>query len=147
MRKQNKPRTNRIETNNNISFPIGTIVAVQKYSKKLNFSKIFSKFKQKGIDLTNLVEALISYRLTENQSLTKASDWINRKEVLLQFLIKSFEQRTLFRSIETIGENYNEVVLNLLDEIFTQYDFCHTDVNMDWSGVILWGTKATMGKY
>jgi len=140
-------RTNSIKTNLNISFPVGTTISVQKYSDKLNFENIFSKFKQRGISLFNLVEALVSYRLTENQSLTKASDWINRDEVLDEFHLKEFEQRTLFRAIETIGENYEEVILDLQDNLFSQYDFSHTDVNMDWSSLILWGDKSTLGKY
>ncbi len=37
-----------ISSNDNISFPIGTAMAVQKYSEKLHFSKIFTKFKKKG---------------------------------------------------------------------------------------------------
>ena len=144
---QTKLRTNGIKTNKNISFPVGTAIAVQKYAKKLNLEKIFSKFKQKGISLPNLVESLISYRLTENQSLSKASDWINRTEVLEKFTLKPFEQRTLFRAIKIIGNNYEEVILDLQEELFSQYDFCHTDINMDWSSLILWGDKSTLGKY
>ena len=144
---QTKLRTNTIKSNNNISFPVGTALAVKKYSSKLNFGQIFSKFKQRGISLPNLVEALISYRLTENQSLTRGSDWINRIEVLNEFSLKPFEQRTLFRAIETIGTNYEEVILDIQDILFSQYDFSHTDVNMDWSSLILWGDKSTLGKY
>ena len=102
---QTKLRTNTIKLNNNISFPVGTAFAVKKYSKTLCFSQIFSKFKQRGIPLKGLVEALISYKLSENLSLTRGSDWINRKEVLDEFDLKSFEQKTLYRAIEIIGEN------------------------------------------
>ena len=142
-----KPRTIRVVVNNNISFPIGTAFAVKKYSEKLNFEHIFSKFKQRGIPLKGLVEALISYKLSENLSLTRGSDWINRKEVLDEFDLNSFEQKTLYRAIETIGENYQEVILDLQDILFSQYDFNHTDVNMDWSSLILWGDKANLAKY
>ena len=147
MMKTIKPRTIKIISNDNISFPIGTALAVKKYSSKLGFDSIFSKFKQKGISLPNLIEALISYRLTENQSLTRGSDWINRKDVLDEFSLRPFEQRTLFRAIETIGENYEEVILDLQDGLFSQYDFNHTDINMDWSSLILWGDKSALGKY
>jgi len=144
---QTKLRTNTIKLNNNISFPVGTAFAVKKYSKTLCFSQIFSKFKQRGIPLKGLVEALISYKLSENLSLTRGSDWINRKEVLDEFDLKSFEQKTLYRAIEIIGENYQEVILDLQDILFELYDFEHTDVNMDWSSLILWGIKANLAKY
>ncbi|MEA3514661.1 MAG: hypothetical protein U9R34_04245 [Nanoarchaeota archaeon] len=48
---QTKLRTNTIKSNNNISFPVGTALAVKKYSEKLHFEHIFSKFKQRGISL------------------------------------------------------------------------------------------------
>ena len=145
--KPTNTRTNNIKTNSNISFPVGTTISVKNYSKFLEFGTIFSKFKQRGIPLLNIVEAVISYKLTENLSLTKASDWINRVDVLEEFNIKSFEQRTLFRAIEIIGENYQTVILDILDILFTKYGFEHTDVNMDWSSLILWGIKSTLGKY
>jgi transposase len=145
--KQTKLRTKQVVVNNNISFPIGTALAVKKYSKKLNLERIFSKFKQRGISLKNLVEALLSYKLTENLSLTRGSDWINREEVLQEFSLRSFEQKTLYRAIEIVGENYQEVILDLQDILFNQYDFEHTDINMDWSSLILWGDKAKIAKY
>ena len=46
-----KLKTNQIKINDNISFPIGTALAVKKYSSKLGFDYIFSKFKQRGIPL------------------------------------------------------------------------------------------------
>ena len=140
-------KTNKLKSNDNISFPVGTAFAVKKYSEKLRFEHIFSKFKQRGISLKGLVDALVSYKLSENLSLTRGSDWINRDEVLDEFGLKSFEQKTLYRAIETIGENYQEVILDLQDVLFSQYDFIHTDINMDWSSLILWGDKAKLAKY
>ena len=145
--KPTNTRTDKIKSNKNLSFPIGTAFAVKKYSKKLGFDCIFYKFKQRGIPLKGLVEALISYKLSENLSLTRGSDWINRDEVLKEFGLKSFEQKTLYRAIEVIGENYQEVILDLQDVLFSLYDFSHTDVNMDWSSLILWGDKANLAKY
>ena len=144
---QTKSRTDKVISNNNISFPIGTALAVKKYSEKLHFEQIFSKFKQRGIPLKGLVEALISYKLSENLSLTRGSDWINRDEVLKEFGLKSFEQKTLYRAIEIIGANYQEEILDLQDILFSQYNFEHTDINMDWSSLILWGNKANLAKY
>ena len=144
---QTKLRTTVVRSNSNISFPIGTALTVKKYSSKLGFDHIFSKFKQRGVPLKNLVEALISYKLSENLSLTRGSDWINRIDVLEEFGLSSFGQKTLYRAIEIIGENYQEIILDLQDILFAQYDFNHTDVNIDWSSVILWGDKASLGKY
>jgi len=145
--KQTKLRTEVMDTNTNISFSIGTVKAVKKYSQKLDFEAIFSRFKKRGVELNRLVEAFIAYRLSENQSVTRASQWINRPDVLDEFNLDSFEERTLFRALELIGGNYEEIILLLQKVIFAQYDFPHTDMNMEWTSFILWGTKAEMGKY
>lgn len=146
--KQTKLKTLRIvESNENITFPIGTVIAVKEYSQKLDFDNILSRYKKRGIDLTGLLEALITYRLTENQSISRASKWINRTEVLKEFNLNSFEERTLFRVLETIGDNYEEIIYLIQNNIFSQYDFPNTNVNLDWTSFVLWGTKAEMGKY
>ena len=147
MKKQTKLRTYDIYPTNNISFPIGTVLCVQKYSRKLDFDSFFDKFKQRGRSLPRLVEALVSYRLTENRSMTKASDWINRKDVLDEFNLDNFEQRTLFRVLETIGKNHEQILFEIRDRLFSLYDFEHTDINLDWSSLVLHGTHAPLGAY
>lgn len=147
MNKQTTLRPNELEKNNNISFPIGTAIAVKKYSQKLDFEAIFSLYKKRGVDLVHLLEALITYRLTENQSICRASEWINRQDVLDQFNLSAFEERTLFRALELVGGNYEEIILLLQKNIFAQYEFPHTDVNLDWTSFVLWGTKSDLGKY
>lgn len=144
---QTKLRTYDIKPNHNITFPIGTVIAVKKYSQKLDFESILKKHKKKGRDIHALVEALISYRLTENQSISKASDWINRPDVLTEFDIEEFEERTLFRVLEIIGENKEEIVSDVQDKLFDTYSFEHTNINLDWTSFVLYGDKCTLGKY
>ena len=64
--------------NNNISFPIGTILTVQDFYNHLKLFETFGKHKSKGISLNSLIQALLSYKLTENQSIVQAAEWINR---------------------------------------------------------------------
>lgn len=145
--KQTTLKPSELESNNNISFPVGTAIAVKKYSQKLGFEQILSRYKKRGVDLAHLIEALIAYRLTENQSICRASEWTNRPDALEQLSLNAFEERTLFRELETIGDNYEEIILLLQRSIFSQYEFPHTNVNMDWTSFVLWGTKAELGKY
>lgn len=77
---QTKLRTNEPELNDNISFPIGTIFFVDKLYEILNFSDIFGKHKTRGIDINNLLRALISYKLTDNFSIKRSHDWNNRPD-------------------------------------------------------------------
>ena len=146
-RNRTDPRTMELEPNDNISFPIGTIRVVQKYYDFLGLESVFGKHKKKGRDINSLIQSLISYRLSENQSVTKASDWTNRDEVLMVFDLEPFEQRTLYRVLEIIGRNRIEIMANIRDMIFERYDLDHTDINMDWTSFVLYGTKCPLGKY
>ena len=145
--KQTKLRTETIIPNQNISLPVGTALAVKKYSEKLDFENIFSRYKKRGVGIVSLIEAMITYRLTENQSISRASDWINRQDVLKIFELSAFEERTLFRVLEIAGDNYEEIIHLLQRSIFESYDFPHTNINMDWTSFVLWGTKAELGEY
>jgi len=144
---QTKLRTYEISPNNNICFPVGTILTVQKQHKKLGFHNIFSKYKKKGVDLNSLITALVSYKLTDNFSISKASEWINREEVLELFELDEFQERTHFRVLETIGENREEIIADIQDCLFQKFDFEQTNINLDWISLILYGDKSILGKY
>lgn len=144
---QSQPRTYEIVPNQNISFPIGTIHAVETLHHLLNFGEIFGKHKKNGVDISKLLQAFISYRLTDNFSIKRAHEWINREEVLERFDLKPFAERTLYRVLETIGANREEIISDIQDILFTRYDFEQTDINMDWTSIVLHGTEAKLGKY
>ena len=68
---QTKLRTYDIVPNNNISFPIGTILTVEKLYDLLDLPTVFGKHKKQGIDINKLLKALVSYKLTDNFSIKK----------------------------------------------------------------------------
>jgi transposase len=140
-------RTEVITPNENISFPIGTVLAVQNFYEQLGLFGVFGKHKTRGRDINSLIEALLSYRLTENQSITRAANWINHDEVLDAFDLEFFEQRTLYRVLEIIGENRLEVIADVQDVLFEAFDFEHTDINMDWTSFVLYGDRCPLGRY
>src|SRR3989344_1851490 len=112
-----------IKPNENISFPIGTILGVQNCYDKLDFFKIFSKYKKKGRDINSLIQSLVSYKLTDNFSICRGSDWINKREILNMFQLKEFEERTLFRVLEILGVNKDEILADMQDRIFDKYRY------------------------
>ena len=144
---QTKLRTHELSPNENICFPIGTILAVKNKYDMLNFSGVFDKYKKKGRDINSIIQSLLSYKLTENLSISKASEWINRGEVLETFNLEAFEERTLFRTLETIGKNREEIISDIQDRLFRTYNFEHTNINLDWTSLVLYGDKSKLGKY
>ncbi|MCS3924037.1 IS1634 family transposase [Methanosalsum natronophilum] len=147
MKKQKKLRTNKITPNENISFPIGTSLAVEYFYETLDFDTVFGKHKKNGIDINKLIKALLSYKLTDNFSISRAHQWINRDEVLDIFRLDSFSERTLYRVLETIGNNRLEIISDIQDRIFLTYDFEHTNINLDWTSIVLHGNKAPLADY
>jgi transposase len=144
---QTKLRTYEVTPNENICFPIGTILAVDQFYDLLDFSTIFGKHKKKGTDINNLLKALVSYKLTENFSMKRAHQWINREEVLEIFDLPEFCERTLYRVLEILGNNREAIISDIQDRLFERYDFEHTDINMDWTSIVLHGDKAPLGMY
>lgn len=147
MLKQTKLITNTIKPNQNISFPIGTTLTIQKYFNKLNISKILQQFKKRGRDIGSLTQGLVSYKLTENLSISKASNWMNKKELLNNFNLKEFHEKTLYRTLEIIGENKEKILSDIQDNLFEKYNFEHTDVTIDWTSLIIWGEMCKLAKH
>lgn len=144
---QTKLRTYEITPNDNICFPIGTILAIENLYERLNLSSILGKHKTKGIDFNSLIKALLSYKLTENFSIDRAHKWINQNEVLEFFNLEKFNERVLYRTLQTLGSNKEEIILDIQDVLFSTYNFEHTNINMDWTSIILYGDKSPLGKY
>ncbi len=113
----------------------------------MNLSDILGKHKKNGIDINKLFKALVSYKLSDNFSIKRAHEWINRDEVLEVFDLQSFSERTLYRVLETIGDNREEIISDIQDVLFERYNFEHTDINMDWTSIVLHGNEAKLGKY
>jgi transposase len=147
MNKNTKLRAFPTIPNKNICLPIGTTLIAQYFFEKLNFYDIFGKYKSKGHDINSLLIGLLGYKLTENFSIKEASNWMNQDEVLGILNLKSFNQRVLYRTLETIGSNKEEILCDILNCLFSEYDFEHTDINLDWTSIVLHGTKCKLGKH
>jgi transposase len=133
--------------NKNICVPIGSILAVQLFYEKLNFSDIFSKHKSKGIDLNSLLIGLLSYKLTENFSIKEAGKWLNQEEILDILNLERFHERVLYRTLELLGLNREEILSDILKSLFSVYDFEETNMNLDWTSIVLYGNKSNLGKF
>ncbi len=133
--------------NKNICVPIGSILAVQYFYEKLNFCDIFSIHKSKGLDLNSLVIGLLSYKLTDNFSIKEAGKWLNHKEILDILNLERFHERVLYRTLELLGHNREEILSDILDSLFSVYGFEETNINLDWTSIVLYGTKSNLGKF
>ena len=49
--------------------------------------------------------------------------------------------------LRLLGRNKEEILSDILDSLFSVYDFEETDINLDWTSIVLYGTKSKLGKY
>ena len=95
---QTKLRTYSITPNNNISFPIGTILAVEKLYDALHFSPVFSKYKKKGLDV------LIATPPCQGMSVAnhKKNDELGRNSLIIESIKMTKELNPKFFIYENV---------------------------------------------
>ena len=61
--------------------------------------------------------------------------------------LPSFTEKTLYRLLETLGENSAFIISELQDRIFSRFQFEHNNVNLDWTSIVLNGSASPLEKY
>ena len=135
----NKTRTHHLVPNSNKSFPVGTIKMMEHYYQKLGFERIFSSLKSKGHDINSLLLLLLEYKFTENGSINKAADWINQGFLLDRYGLDPVHRQTLYLALELLGEHMDDIIASIQKALFEAYDFHATDINLDWTSIVMHG--------
>jgi transposase len=65
----------------------------------------------------------VSNKLTDNFSISKAHQWVNRDDSLGIFNLPEFSERTLYRVLETLGNNRETIISDIQNRLFARYDF------------------------
>ncbi|HJJ37743.1 MAG TPA: hypothetical protein O0X47_04270 [Methanocorpusculum sp.] len=91
--------------------------------------------------------SLTAYKLSDNFSIKRAHSWLMQPETREYYDLPPFTGKTLYRLLETLGENSAFIISGLQDRIFSRYQFEHTDVNLDWTSLVLHGSASPLGKY
>ena len=72
-------------------------------------AEMLDPLKEKGTDLSKLVEALVAYKMGENLSIDGYGRWLEEPLVRQVFGLPSTSSRTLYRAVGMVGENLAEV--------------------------------------
>ncbi len=67
--------------------------------ERLGLSEFIGPLKTKGIPLDALTRGLLAYKLGDNFSVLQASQWLNQPEMLEQYELKSFDEKTASATI------------------------------------------------
>ncbi|MHC1609111.1 MAG: IS1634 family transposase, partial [Candidatus Methanofastidiosia archaeon] len=75
------------------------------------------------------------------------ADWANQAFVRERYGLSRLDQQTLYRTLERLGTHTDEIMAHIQHALFEAYDFPSTDVNLDWTSIVLHGNMAKLGKY
>jgi len=89
----------------------------------------------------------VSYKLTDNFSIKEAGKWLNQEAILEILNFDKFHERVLYRNLKILGRNKEKILSDILGSLFSVYDFEKTDIHLDWTSIVLHGTKSKLGKY
>ena len=123
---------------NNISVPLGLIDAVQGYLRILGLSKYLDTLKTKGISMASLTAILISYGLSDDNSMEACAKWLRDYRIRRLFSIKdNVSQRTLNRALQILGRNREGIIVALYDGLCNLYPDLNKDTDADGSSIAM----------
>lgn len=132
---------------NNISFSVGSMECVNHYFEKLNLNLILKGLKKKGHNLTSLTKLLVNHKLGDNLSISKCHEFGNQIEILDKLNLNPFHEKALYRTLESLGESFGHIIGLVNNKLSNLNDYSVERVNLDWSSVILYGTKSNLGAH
>ena len=123
-----------IKPNQNKTFPIGTIQTVKHIFEELHLPPLLDDLKHCGHQLSGLVTGLVSYKMTEDLSVSKCHQWMTTNPLLLEHLqLSDFGDDALYRCLGIIGENRHTILRHILQILKEYHDVGLDMVFMGWT--------------
>ncbi len=67
--------------------------------------------------------------------------------MLEQYELKSFNEKTLYRTVEPLGQNRERIIQKLQDRVLELLGHPPTDVLLDWTSIPMWGHMSDLAEY
>jgi transposase len=126
----------RITPNQNKTLPIGTIQTVKIIFEELHLQPLLDNLKHCGHGLSGLITGLVSYKLTDDLSVSRCHQWMNNNPYLLKELrLDSFGKDALYRGLEKIGEHRHHILQHLLHVLKNEFNVGLDMVFLDWTSI------------
>jgi len=123
-----------MKPNKNKTFPIGTLQTVTTIFEDLHLPPLLDGLKHCGHRLSGLVTGLVSYKMTENFSVSRCHQWLTGNPLLLDYLrLTAFEDDTLYRALVILGERKDQILSHLLHVLKEEHDVSLDMVLIDWT--------------
>jgi transposase len=136
-----------IKPNQNKTFPIGTIQTIKDIFEELNLTPLLDSLKHCGHQLSGLTTGLVSYKMTEDLSVSRCHQWMNNPLILEYLQLSDFGDDALYRGLATLGENRHHILRHLLFILKDQYDVGLDMVFIDWTSIHFEAKPTDLIKY
>ena len=132
---------------NNVNFPIGSIVLIDKIDKEFGFfNSVFGKIGGKARGYKEIVKLLIYNKMTHSVSVNQILN-IYPEEAFKQLKMKKTpSERSLYRTIERTGDN-SVFILEKYHQLLKKYDLISNKQFMDWSSAYFEGDESELGMH
>jgi transposase len=138
---------NHIKPNHNKTFPIGTIQTVKTVFEELHLPPLLDDLKHCGHPLSGLVIGLVSYKMTENLSISRCHHWMTNPLFLEYLQLSDFGDDALYRGLGILGENRHLILHHLLRIFKQEHDVGLDMVFLDWTSIHFEAKPTELIKY
>jgi len=113
--------------------PIGTIQTVKHIFNELHLPPLLDDLKHCGHQLSGLVTGLVSYKMTEDLSVSRCHQWMTNPLLLEYLQLSDFGDDALYRCLEKIGINRHQILRHILCILKSHHNVGLDMVFMDWT--------------
>jgi len=129
----------------NVNFPIGSIVLLDKIEKDYGFfAFMFKDIGGKAKNFKETVKSLIYNKLTESLSINQIPKVYPRETFEYLGLKETPAERNLYRTIERLGDKF-EFLLELYQQFLVKNDLVSEEQFIDFSSTYFEGSKTELG--
>ena len=136
-----------IKPNQNKTFPIGTIQTVKTVFEELHLPPLLDGLKHCGHQLSGLAIGLVSYKMTENLSVSRCHQWMTNPLFLEYLQLSDFGDDALYRGLGILGENRHLILRHLLHIFKQEHDVGLDMVFLDWTSIHFEAKPTELIKY
>ena len=131
----------------NVNFPIGNIVLLDKIDKDFGFfNSVFGKISEKARGYKEIVKLLMYNKMTHSVSVNQILN-IYPEETFEELKMKKTpSERSLYRTIEKTGDN-SALILEKYHQFIKKHDLISNKQFMDWSSSYFEGNNSEMGMH
>ncbi|MFH1013337.1 MAG: transposase [Thermoplasmatota archaeon] len=122
-----------IKPNKNKTFPIGSIQTVKHIFEELHLPPLLDDLKHCGHQLSGLVTGLVSYKMTEDLSVSRCHQWMTNPLLLEYLHLSDFGDDALYRCLEKIGINRHQILRHILCILKSHHNVGLDMVFLDWT--------------